>query len=288
MKIFLFLVSLFASTLYAEMFDQSEISYSYDIEMNNDTSIIKYHVDSSYYDQFSAEVLGVYIIHRDVPTQIFVDLKKMAQILDRYINLSSSYDFDKEITRFNLVISTDVFNQFSHKYINNHPELRDINRILKSVTNYKDSLSLFYELDGYINKKRSLYKEQNNKEGISFCNEIEKTIIRPLVTIISSIERKNKTIDQWKIGSLNKRELKIFWDKFKDRKLGLIQSYFDANDEKLVQLDRNNTFKIDSNYAELYGWPKFYICLRIFGQKWYLKMDDYYTTKENQITLIEL
>ena len=90
MKFFLFIIGFLASTLSAEMFDDSDVTYSYDIEMNDDESVFKYLVDSTYYDQFSAEVLGVYVLYDDVPMKITKDLNKMARILDRYLNIEDN------------------------------------------------------------------------------------------------------------------------------------------------------------------------------------------------------
>ena len=116
------------STVFAEVSKDSKVSYPYDIEMNYDESVEKYLVDSSYYDQFSAEVLGVYIMYNNIPMRITKDLNKMARILDHYINLSGSNleNENNRMIKFKEIISIDVFNKFCHKYINNHTEMRDI------------------------------------------------------------------------------------------------------------------------------------------------------------------
>ena len=93
MKNYLVLFSFIASTLCAEMFEDSEVSYAYDIEMNDDKSVIKYLIDSTYYDRFSAEVLGVYIIYNDMPMKIVKDLDKMARILTHYIYVTENPQF---------------------------------------------------------------------------------------------------------------------------------------------------------------------------------------------------
>ena len=291
MKYYLFIFLFMASTLRAEMINNSEVSYPYDIEINKDDSVIKYLVDSTYYDRFSTEVLGVYVINNNIPMRITKDLKKMAKILDRYIDLSSSNQIidtnDTQMNKFKEIISTDIFHKYSKKYMNNHSEMRDINRLLRNTNDYKEITNLFNKLENYINKKKDLYHRQNNKDGISFCKEIKKTILNPLAKI-NSVENITDEIFEKSIKRLSKRELKIVWDEFKNSNLGLIKTYFNANNDKLVQLDANNLLEIDLNYLEWNGLPKYYICLRIFGQKWYLKISDYYVSDLHKVSMIQL
>lgn len=300
MKILLILLPLLASTLSAEIFDGSEVSYSYDLEMNNDESIIKYFVDSTYYDKYLAEVIGVYIIYNGIPMSISKDLRKMNQILDHYINLRNgsiqpkltNEDSeinrlkDREMEKLEKIAKVGIFNKFSNKYQNNHIEMRDIDLFLTDRTRYKDINSIKKNIENYIYKKKGFYLRQNNKDGVKFCEEIERYVLKPL-SMITQKTYTNVTIEK-PLKSSSKEELKIIWDDFKDSKLGLIQTYFDANDDKLVQLDVNNTFNIDLNFEEWSEFPVFYICLRIFGQKWYLRIDDSYLSNLHKVNLIEL
>ena len=268
--------------------------------MNNDESSVKYLVDSSYYDQFSAEILGVYCFYDDIPLRIWNDLNTMAQILNRYIYLKgykeeerklSQLNHSENLKRFKKIVSIDVFTEFCNEYLDNHSDMRDINIILKNHTSFIEIQSLHDKLRTYINKKKEFYFKQNYNNGILFCREIEDIIIKPLdrlirKTKISNLQKIN--LEERHINSLNKEELKLRWDKFKVNKLGLIQAYFNANLEKLKQLDANNTFLIDIDYVEWNGFPDFYICLRIFGQNWYLQLDDYYGSTLHKIDLIKL
>ena len=300
MKILLILFPLLASTLSAEIFDGSEVSYSYDLEMNNDESIIKYFVDSTYYDKYLAEVIGVYIIYNGIPMSISKDLRRMNQILNHYINLRTGsfepkliYEDSKieklknrEMENLKKIANVGVFNKFSHKYHNNHIEMRDIDLFLTNKTRYKDIHSIKKNIENYIYKKKGFYLRQNNTDGVKFCEEIERYVLKPL-SIITQKTYTNDTSEK-PLKSLSKEELKIIWDDFKDSKLGLIQTYFDANDDKLVQLDVNNTFNVGLNFEDWSEFPVFYICLRIFDQKWYLKIDDSYISNLHKVKLIEL
>lgn len=295
MKNLLLIFSLLTSTLCADMFDDSDVSYSYNIEMNNDESIIKYFVDTSYYDKFLPEVLGVYIMYGGIPISITKDLRRMNEILDHYIDLREGSFQPKinslknpEMENLKKITKVGILNKFSHKYLNNHTEMRAIDIILTDRTRYKDINSIKNKIENYIFEKKGLYLVQNNKEGVKFCEEIERYLLKPLARASVSQETHiNNTTDR-PIKSLSKEELNIVWDNFKDSKLGLIQTYFDANDDNLVQLDENNTFNVELNFEDWDESPVFYICLRIFGQKWYLKIDDYYISNIHKVNLIEL
>ena len=291
------------------MFDDSDVSYSYNIEMNNDESIIKYFVDTSYYDKFLPEVLGVYIIYGGIPISITKDLRRMNQILDHYINLREgsfqpkqhklTYESAKinkmkkrEMEKLKKITKVGIFNKFSHKYLNNHSEMRAIDIILTDRTRYKDINSIKNKIENYIYEKKGLYLSQNNKDGVKFCEEMEKQVLEPLAIITQKTNttyRTDRTDRTDKpLNSLSKEELNIVWDNFKDSKLGLIHTYFEANDDNLLQLDENNTFNVELNFEEWNEFPVFYICLRIFSQKWYLRIDDSYISNIHKVNLIEL
>ena len=282
-----------ASTLSAEMFDDSDVSYSYDVEMNDNESVFKYLVDSTYYDQFSAEVLGIYIIYNDVPMKITKDLDKMARILDRYLNIElNKGDNSNNVKNDTLakILNINLSEKFSKKYLNHQTEIRDIQFKLDGSSkelSRKNITNIYNSINDYLKRKKDFYVRQRNDEGIAFCNQIEKSILIPLERIAAKLGvRSNyKTIA---IKGLNKKELKLVWDEFKENNLGLIQTYFDANKDKLTVLDDNNTFEIELNDLEWNGMPKFYICLNIFGQKWYLRIDDYYFSGLHKVSLIKL
>jgi hypothetical protein len=268
------------------MFDDSEISYSYDIEMNNDESVIKYLVDSTFYDQFSAEVLGVYIIYGGIPIIMTKELNQMAQILDHYIYLESSPPITKtksDIKSLIKTLSIYLDEQLRKRYQDHHTQIREIHLIFKDATD-SNIFGTVKSIESLIDKKKKYYLRQNNEVGISFCNAIQKKILKPLVNYTKRREDYRKKA----IKALTKSELKLVWDEFKDSKLGLIQTYFSANNEKLMQLDANNTFQVDLNYVEWNGMPNYYICLKIFGQKWYLRIDDNYVSGLHKVNLIKL
>jgi hypothetical protein len=299
MKIYLFIIGFLVSTLSAEMFDDSEVSYSYDIEMNDDESIFRYLVDSTYYDQFSAEVLGVYIIYDDMPMKIVKDLDKMARILDRYLNLKlnkGDRDNSNNVKNDALakVLNINLSEKFSKKYMDNNNEIRDIQFRLNGSSKElsgKNIKQIHNSISDYLKRRRDFYIRQNNYDGIAFCNQIEKSILIPLERIAAKLVPKVGVRSNYKtiaIKGLNKKELKLVWDEFKENNLGLIQAYFDANKDKLRVLGDNNTFEIELNDVEWNGMPKFYICLNIFGQKWHLRVDDYYVSGLHKVNLIKL
>ena len=162
-----------------------------------------------------------------------------------------------------------------------------------------DNLEKLYEsLDSYLDIKIAFYLERDNKQSLEFFNSVKKIYLNPLDEILNSLEeyyeleipvspiRENyKTLA---IKGLNRKELKLVWDEFKENNLGLIQTYFDANEKKLKQLDENSSFGIELNDVEWNGMPKFYISLNIFGQKWYLRVDDYYVSGLHKVNLIKL
>lgn len=317
MRYLLFLFYILRSALCAEMFDGSEVPYSYDIQINKDDSVIKYLVDSTYYDQFSAEVIGVYILYNDIPVRITKDLKKMAEILDHYIFLKENpnYKIPKlKKNLFSLEIAKYKFNEIrkSHKlfqitsqeFLNQEADARELARILEKHYDFttKGVSELYSSLEKYLNKKLDFYTRQNNKAGLQFCYLAKKMYLAPVQMLKIELEENDKfnqnqyhnysTIrDDYKklaVKGLNKEELKLVWDEFKDSNLALIRKYFDANAENLEQLDANNSFQINLNYAEWNGFPKYYICLSIFGKKWYLRMDDYYVSGLHKVSLIKL
>lgn len=293
-RLYYLVISFFASTLCAEIFEDNEVSHAYDLEMNADESVIKYFVDTSYYDQFSAEVLGVYILYNEIPLSILKDTKSMTKILKRYLEVFvTNNDLDnKGYKHFNEIISINLFERYSNKYESNHSEIRHIQWILergKKEFSRKNVIDLYNAINQYNQQKKDFYVRQNNYRGIAFCDEIQKVILNPLAALFSSPKVKiRENYLNSDITSLNKEELKLFWGDFKKHKLGLLNAYFNANDEKLTQLDANNTFQVQLDYVEWNGMPKYYICLYMFGQKWYLKIDDYYISSLHKVSLLKL
>ena len=311
-----------ASTLCAEMFEDSVVPYSYDIEMNNDDDVIKYLVDSTYYDQFSVEILGVYVMYNDIPIRISKDLKRMAEVLDHYIFLrqnpnykipklepkKSRYSYQAVKFKFNQIKKThQLFQLTSQDFHNQEADARELSVILQKHNDFStNGLSeLHLSIGNFLNRKTDFYTRQNDRVALKFCDLIRARYLYPIQNILNQltdIEETNKfnqhleeqhsnlrgNFKKLGIKGLNKDELKVVWDEFKESKLGLIQTYFKANDEKLIQLDANNTFQVDLDYVDLNGMPKFYICLNLFGQKWYLRIDDYYVSEHHKISLIKL
>ena len=314
MKNLLPILSLIVSTLCADIFDDSEVSYSYNIEMNDDKSVIKYLVDSTYYEQFSAEVLGVYILYNDIPVRISKDLKRMTEILEHYIFLKENpnYKIPKKNNPFSYENAKYTFNQIrksnqlfqitAQEFTNQEADARDLSRILEKHYDFTTIglTKLHSSLEEYLDRKISLYTIQNNKSGLGFCNSVQRIYLSPIWRLKLKLEendefnrnQKDSTIrvNYKKLGirGLNKDELKLVWDEFKNSKLGLINAYFNANVDKLEQLDADNTFQIEANYEEWNGLPKYYICLNIFDQKWFIKIDDYYVSDRHKVSLIQL
>jgi hypothetical protein len=315
MKIYLFIIGFLVSTLSAEMFDDSEVSYSYDIEMSDDDSVIKYLVDTTFYDQFSAEVLGVYVLYDDVPMKITKEVDKLARILTHYIYVTENpkYKIPREEPRkkislkelqgvLNKTLDTkQLMSLVQNEYLNHTPDARSIIHILKANGNTLtiDNLEKLYaSLESYLDSKIALYVERNNKQSVKFFITVKRLYLTPIGKILLSLKEYYEPIiavspirDKYEtlaIKGLNKKELKLVWDEFKENNLGLIQTYFDANKKKLKQLDENNSFEINLNDVEWDGMPKFYICLNIFGQKWHLRIDDYYVSGLHKVNLIKL
>ena len=287
------LMFLVALTLYSENLDQGEVLYSYEFEMNTNESVVKYLVDTSYYDQFSAEIKGVYIFYKDLPKSIGKDIFEMARILDRYISLKigeNSLDANnKQLQALKEILNINLINKYSEKFSNNTSELRYLNELLRKVKSPNEIELLYDKVNRYISQKEDFYGRQSNKEGVAFCKVIKKDILKPLYELIRNVSDPiSKNYGNKSYKRLNKSELKLVWDDFKYNKLGLIEAYFNANNEKLETLDVNNTFQIDQDFIEWNGSPKFYLCLKIFGQNWYFKVDDYYESSLHELKLIQL
>lgn len=268
-----------AASLFADNFD-------------NQGEVAKYLVDSTYYDQFSAEVLGIYVLYDEVPMKIYEDTNKMAQILSRFISLKDNTNTksDSLLKEFNTIKKTKLYNRFSQKHMNHHTELRDIGWML--ADNKKTPKALYNSINQYIERKKDFYARQNNEDGVSFCNDIEKTILKPMIKVIKKIDSKKIKISEdynkKQISSLNKKELKLVWNEFKENNLGLIQTYFDANKDKFRVLDSNNRFEISFNESESKKYKYYFLCIKVFGQTWYLELYDDYTSEVHKVSLIKL
>ena len=253
-----------AASLFADNFD-------------NQGEVAKYLVDSTYYDQFSAEVLGIYVLYDEVPMKIYEDTNKMAQMLHQYLRIKQNPNFNNtfsELQRINL------FNKFSQKHFNHHTELRDIDWMLSD--DKKTPKALYDSINQYIERKKNFYVRQNNEDGVAFCNDIEKTILKPLIKVIGN------GLNEKDISSLNKNELKLVWADFKKNNLNLIQTYFDANKDKFRVLDSNNRFEISFNESESKKYKYYFLCIKVFGQTWYLELYDDYTSDVHKVSLINL
>lgn len=200
------------------MFEDSEVSYSYDIEMNNDESVIKYLVDTTYYDQFSAEILSVYVINKDVPIRIIESANIMAQILDRYINLKKNPYAHANLKLYDdyiKLLNINLFQKFSQVHYNHHLEIRKIELILKDcdrALTLNNIRAIYGAVNEYILYKKEVYGRQNNEDGVAFCNDIENTLLKPLLKLGYKLKSKTNVKNNpslTNINNLSKDELKL-------------------------------------------------------------------------------
>ena len=241
----------------------------------DNTKVEKYLVDYSYLKEFSPEILGVYVIKGDIPMKIMEDTHTMGQILGRYVvtrSKAQSSEYDK-------LISENLFNKFSHKHYNYHTELRDLDLIIRDNKNNLNKL--YYKLNEFILKKKDFYLRQNNHDGVAFCNEIEKTVLKILLKLIHNDEDRE-------ISSMSKIELKSVWLDFKKNNYPIIQKYFETKADKFISLDSNDTFELKVKAKESKKFRFYFICIKIFGQTWYLEIYDDYVSDLHEICLIEL
>lgn len=258
---------------------------------------INYLVDHSYYEEFSAEVLGVYVINDYVPVQIIEDTYRMSQILDHYLYISknphANSEKNKVLTRnYSDLLNINLFEKFSQKHYNHHPEIRDIELMLEgsskklSINSIKNTYSI---INNYNQRKKDFYSRQNNSEGVDFCHDIEKTILKPLREIGYKLKTVSiKDILEKDINSLDKNELKLVWNNFKVNNLDIIETFFNSKGDQLRTLDNNSTLNIlyDLNDS---GKPQHYfLCLKIFGQNWYLELYDDYPSDSHRVNFIHL
>ena len=161
----------------------------------SDVGVEKFMLDSSYYDNFSPEVIGVYVIDDEVPFKITEDIDKMARIVGQIIYLRNNPNTNSYISEFIIaeveydlekLLSLDLFEEFSEKHNNHHIEIRDIELLLEEIergnlTISLDNIRLIYSsINKYVGRKKDFYIRQNNQQGIDFVLDIEKTILIPL------------------------------------------------------------------------------------------------------------
>lgn len=265
---------------------------------------INYLVDYSYYEEFSAEVLGVYVINDSVPVQILENTYRMSQILDHYLYISKNPNFNKDKVKdkdrlsndLSDLLNLDLFEKFSQKHYNHHPEIRDIELILEgsskklSINSIKNTYRI---INDYNERKKNFYSRQNNSDGVAFCYDIENTILKPLRGIGYKLNPKHESVSvkdilEKDINSLNKKELKLVWDNFKDNNLDLIEIYFDAKRDQLEILDNNSSLNIKYDLNASSKPQHYFLCLKIFGQDWYLELYDDYPSDSHRVNFINL
>ena len=285
-KVFvLFLALVFSLSLYSE--NSNKI-------ISN--SSITYSVDYSYYDKYSADVLGVYIIKASTPTPLIVkkDINIMSNILSRYLELKEnpnkspvSIRREQLMARFHKILNRDIFSMYSEKHYKFHQDLRNIQKILNNSSrdfNYENISDLCKNLTVYNSRKQELFRFQNNKDGIGFCDDINDQLISPLNSVKYRFNSLNKIQD---IDSMDQVELTAFWNDFKKNKYNTIKSYFNAHKEKLTLLDNNLRFEVELDEIWTYGLPSFYLCMKMFGQIWFLELDTFHSTN-HRVLLFEL
>ena len=271
---------------------------------NNQRSI-NYLVDYSYYEEFSAEVLGVYIINDYVPVQILEDTYRMSQILNHYLYISKNPDFnndkendyqhDKLINDLTDLLNVNLFEKFSQKHYNHHSEIRDIELMLEdgskklSINSIKNT---YNKINEYNQRKKDFYSRQNNSGGVAFCYDIQNTILNPLRGIGYRLMKpksvSTEDVLEKDINSLSKKELKLVWDNFKNNNLFLIETYFDSKVDQIRNLDNNSKLNILYNKDGSNKPQHYFLCLKIFGQNWYLELYDDYPSDSHRVNFINL
>lgn len=256
--------------------------------IDSNSEVTRFLVDYSYYEEFSPKVLGVYVIFDDAPIKIIEDTQIMSQVMSRFIFLSKNPHSYKNLElndNFRELMDINLMEKFSQKHYNHHVEIRNIELILeRSKKQFSlNNIKLIYNaINEYNQKKKDFYGRQNNEDGIAFCNDIEKTLLKPLKRI--GYKLNSKPTKDKEINSLSKNELKLFWNDFKKTSLGLIQTYFDANKEALITISSSNTFEIPYNKKYKY----YFLCINMFGQNWYLELYDDYSSDAHEVSLINL
>lgn len=243
----------------------------------DDNKYDKYFVDYTYLAEFNPNILGIYVLNDDIPIKIMEDSNKMAQILGRYIFLRDDINYRSKIDE---LLSINFFNKFSQKHFNHFTELRDLDLIKRDNGNNADIL--YYKINEFITKKKDFYERQYNSHGIAFCDDIEKSFLKPLYKINKSDFSKKE------IKHLSKSELKEVWINFKKRNAPLIHKYFINKADKLFTLNDDDTFRIKLNADDLSESRYFYLSVNMLGQTWYLELFDDYVSDLHNITLIKL
>lgn len=295
MYYYLFLFSLIATTLCAELFEENEVSYAYDVEMHTDKSVIKYLVDTSYYERFSADVLGIYVLSSEVPMPILEYTHNMAQILNRFIELkTTTTNKDKQLMlrrEFQKVLDINLFEKFSQKYENHHPEIRDISFMLKGG-DFNNIKYLYTSINDYIKRKKDFYSRQNNESAVEFCYDIEKTVLKPIKKIAYRIKNpkvnNGDNFSDKAISNLNMIELKTTWNEFKKYNLNVIEKFFEDKMDKIYSVNDSNCLEVTLNEEESNNYVYYFICINIFGQNWYLELYDDYVSNIHRISLVRL
>ena len=152
-------------------------SFSLNAVTQNEYEIENYFIDYSCFEEFSPQVLGLYVIEGDVPIKILEDTYSMAEILKHYIQCLNGFEkrnpVNDEINdKIDKLLNTNLFQKFSDKHYNHHAELRDIR--LTITANKHNIYNLHYKLNEFITKKNNFYVRQNNFDAIAFCDDIKK------------------------------------------------------------------------------------------------------------------
>jgi len=253
-------------------------SFLLNADTKNEYEIKNYFIDYSYLKEFSPRILGIYVIKGDIPIKIVEDTHIMSQILSRYI-VTRFTGSKTQSSEYEKLISEKLFNKFSHKHYNYHTELRDLDLIIRD--NQNDANILYLRINEFVSKKRDFYLRQNNHDGVTFCNDIEKNVLKILLKLIHDGD------DEKQISSMSKTKLKSFWLDFKKNNYPIIQKYFETKADELISLD-NDTFELKVKANESNKLRYYYISINMFGQTWYLEIYDDYVSELNNISLIQL
>lgn len=244
-------------------------------QASNESEVEIYFVDYSNFEQFSPEIVGIYVIDDYVPDQISDLAYNMAQLLNQYLFIRENSYADSTLDK---LLNIDLFSKFSQKHYNYHTEIRNVQLMLNdSKKNIKNRYSL---INKYILKREEYYGRQNNKEGIDFCKDIQKFLLKPMS---EGFKYYQKDISTW-----GKSELTLAWNDFQKNHSKLIKRYFDSKDSNLILVRPDNTFEINVGSGGFKKSKNFYLSIKMLGQNWYLELSEDSLVEFRNVGIIKL
>ena len=255
-------------------------------------------IDFSYYEKFSGEVLGLYVVKGDVSPKISEDTYIMAEIINHYLYLKENphANFNLPLKdKFTELITTNIFEKYANRHYNHHTELRDLQLILSNSSNeftLNNIRSIYDSLHAFISKKEKYYSRQNNQDGMYFCDDMNKVILMPIKRIgyeLGSDKSSTTDFSYRSIDSLNLQEFKLFWNDFKSSNYKSLSRYFKAITDQFIKLDTGGVIEIPFDNDNLRINKSYFVSLMMFGQVWYFELDkENYFSELHKISLIQL